>query len=453
MSATPTQMPYSIRLTILMVILSDQTVLFMVPTFVSYMVSGFYPDESDPSLISSRSGYIEGAAGCCGLIGCMFWGWISDSIGRKRALIIVLSGIIICSLSFGLSPNYEASLAARGMAGLMAGVVPISKALIQDISDESNITILYSYLGMGYGFGSIVGPLIGGVLAQPARGMIFFRGTIFETFPYFLPMICHSLIVLVAICMVLKYVKPKPAGFKAIKSDKGFADLARNKNYMMGVLVFVLIGIVQFGYRIVMACWVKVSEEDGGLGFGDEFMVGIMNSLSGVIVTFYHFYGVPELSKRFGVIDSGIVINLKLLPVIAIVSFCNLLIDRPFAFWPIIIIANGLSIALTTAYISFISIAVANSVSPDILGLATGITQSVIACIRGVSIAVFGIIFAAFQRWKLGFPFDLHFPFFIMIMILFAIFALVKFGLNRDVEKRKPIESELVSLLHTKGKV
>lgn len=445
MSATP--MPYSVRFTVLMVILSEHTILFMVPTFVSYMVAGFYPDELDQSLISSRSGYVEGVAGTMGFVGCLLWGSVSDKIGRKKALIIVLCGMIVASIGFGLAPYYEYCLFWRGVAGVMAGVVPISKALIQDISDETNVTILYSYLGMGYGFASIMGPFIGGLLAKPANNFAFLQGTVFETFPYLLPMICHSTIALTAIIMVLVFIKPKEKSKKEVKAEHGASDLLKNKNYLMGVLIFVLVGVIQFGYRIIMACWVKVKQDEGGLGFEKESMVGIMNSLSGIVVTLYHFYGVPTMSKNFGVIKSAIIINLQLIPIILIISFCNSMMGFDYLFWPMIIITNGLSIASTTAYISFISIAISNSVTPDILGLATGITQSIIACIRGVSIAGFGVIFAAFQRWKLPFPLDLHFPFFFLIVVLCLILILVKYCLSREVEKRKPVEPKAVPLL------
>lgn len=446
--ATP--MPISVRLTILVVVLSEHTILFMIPTFVSFMVAGFMPDIVDRSQISSKSGYIEGIAGTLGFVGCLFWGAISDKIGRKPALIIVLSGMIVASLGFGLSPSYEVCLVWRGVAGIMAGVVPLSKSLIQDISDESNIAILYSYLGMGYGFASILGPFIGGFLSRPTNYFPVLSDTVFDHFPYFLPMICHSTIASIAIIMVILYIKPKNSSTPtAVKTEHKSTDLLKNKNYLMGLAIFILVGVIQFGYRIIMACWVKVPKEDGGLGFENEMVVGIMNSLSGIIVTGYHFFAVPYMSKKLGVIKSGIFIVVKLIPVVVIVSFCNGLFDvwGNWVFWAVIIVANGLCIALSTACISFISIGISNSVDIEILGLATGITQSIIACVRGVSIAGFGIIFAAAQGWEIGFPFDLHFPFFFLALILVLIYTMMQFGLSKEIEtrkKKKDIEIPLI---------
>lgn len=447
-------MPFSVRLTILMVILSEHTILFMIPTFVSYMVAGFMPDVVDKSQISSKSGYIEGIAGTLGFVGCLFWGSISDKIGRKPALITVLVGMIVASLGFGLAPSYEFCLIWRGVAGIMAGVVPLSKSLIQDISDESNIAILYSYLGMGYGFASILGPFIGGFLSRPAEfAPSIFADTLFEDFPYFLPMICHSTIALTSIIMVTVYINPKKPVVQETKSDLKKTDLIKNKNYLLGLTIFILVGVIQFGYRIIMACWVKVPVNEGGLGFENEMLVGLMNSISGIIVTGFHFFAVPLMSKKFGVIKSGILIALSMIPTIFIISFCNSFIGLwdDVLFWVVIVVCNGFSIALSTACISFISIAISNSVDIEILGLATGITQSIIACVRGVSIAGFGIVFAAAQKWDIGFPFDLHFPFFFLLVILVIIYLMMQFCLSKEVETRKKKKDVEVPLIDRKN--
>jgi MFS family permease len=98
------------------------------------------------------------------VFGFLIWSSLSDKIGRRLSLIILLTGMIITSIGFSLSPSDGYALSFRILAGLMSGVLPITKALIQDVSDDTNIAVSYSYLGAGYGFSIILARLIEKVL-------------------------------------------------------------------------------------------------------------------------------------------------------------------------------------------------------------------------------------------------------------------------------------------------
>ena len=180
----------STRLTILFIILSEHMINFMIPTCIAYMMEDFIrsstlPEDLDEQ-VSYRSGCIEGLNRLMSFIGCLFWGSVSDRLGLKYSLLIVLSGLAISSLGFGLSTSFEIAVAWRMIAGLCAGTVPITKALLRDLSDDSNIAVLYSYFGTGYGLASIVGPLVGGTFSHPYRSFSVFDTGFFHEFPYFM---------------------------------------------------------------------------------------------------------------------------------------------------------------------------------------------------------------------------------------------------------------------------
>ena len=187
--ATP--IPASIKLSVLLLILSEHTTAFMIPTYIAYMMQGFIENSTNSdnleSQISYYAGNIEGLNRLMSFFGCLFWGTVSDKIGRKYSLIMVLSGLTISSIGFGLATSYTIALIWRMISGLCAGTIPIMKAMLRDLSDDSNIAILYSYFGTGYGLASIAGPLIGGFLSHPYYNFSIFDSRFFHDFPYFLP--------------------------------------------------------------------------------------------------------------------------------------------------------------------------------------------------------------------------------------------------------------------------
>ena len=188
----PSPVPLSIKLTVLTVIMSEHIVSFMMPTIVVYMVErlGHYNSAqvSDFQSVSYWVGLLEGANRLFALFGGIIWGAISDRIGRKASLMYIITGIGLSSLGVGLSTSLYSILCWRVLAGFLAGTIPITKALMRDLSDDSNISVLYSYFGTGYGAASIIGPLVGGLLSSPRESSsVLFSNSIISTFPYLYP--------------------------------------------------------------------------------------------------------------------------------------------------------------------------------------------------------------------------------------------------------------------------
>jgi MFS family permease len=164
----------------------------MIPIFIGYMVYSFFEIEVDSSNIDIEvayyTGLIEANYKFMSFLGSFLWGYVSDNISRKSTLLLVLIGNIISYLLLGLSINYSMAFSARAMAGLCAGIVPITKAIMKDVTDKTNYPKLFSYCGMGTGFGSLLGPLIGGLLSNPC--LIYpsqFTCSSISHFPYLFP--------------------------------------------------------------------------------------------------------------------------------------------------------------------------------------------------------------------------------------------------------------------------
>ncbi|OMJ76315.1 hypothetical protein SteCoe_24341 [Stentor coeruleus] len=433
---------FSVKIVVLLVILTEHALAFMMPTILAYMIHGLLSKNTDSEIsdsdISYYTGVIEGSNRFMAFIGCLIWGTISDNIGRKYSLLIVLCGICATSFGFSLAQSFEAAVAWRMFSGVFAGVIPIMKAMLRDISDDSNIAVLYSYFGTGYGLASIVGPIIGGVFSHPYRHLAIFDTPFFHDFPYFLALFTHSIFCIIAFLLILYFV-PYKAPEQSNTQDK--KSLFTNKNYLTSLFIFGFIAIVQFAYRILMTLWVKTDRNHSGLGWETEEKVGFMNSLSGIIVTIFPLIFTPILSNSLGVIKSLILLLCSMIPIVIGISWTSELDGIPL--WGLLVILNGLSIGITTVLVGFISIAVSNSVPSNITGAAMGFAQSSTALFRAFATTSTAWLYGASRQWTFGFPFDVHFAFMCIALACLIDIATIKFALDPAVEKRKQSDKEI----------
>ena len=119
-----------------------------------------------------------------------FWGSLSDRIGRRPVILAGLVGNTVFFTVFGLSNSLLMALAARFLAGAFNSNIAVAKAYIGDISDHTNLAKRMGLIGASFGIGFTFGPFIGGEFSNPAEKWELFVGTIFETYPYLLPLSC-----------------------------------------------------------------------------------------------------------------------------------------------------------------------------------------------------------------------------------------------------------------------
>ena len=94
-----------------------------------------------------------------------FWGRLSDSIGRKKVLIISLFGSAMSYVLLAFADTLELVILSRVFSGLMAGNISIAFAYVTDITDEQNRSAGLGKVSAALGLGFMTGPAIGGLLA------------------------------------------------------------------------------------------------------------------------------------------------------------------------------------------------------------------------------------------------------------------------------------------------
>ncbi|KAF9137451.1 hypothetical protein BG015_002708 [Linnemannia schmuckeri] len=125
----------------------------------------------------------------------IFWGYMSDRYGRRPILLLGLCGSSIACIFFGLSKSLAWAIISRSMCGLLNGNVGVAKSMLGEIADASNQSQAFSLFGFAWGIGMIVGPFLGGYLANPAQTFpeIFGDWEFFIEYPYFLPCFIASM--------------------------------------------------------------------------------------------------------------------------------------------------------------------------------------------------------------------------------------------------------------------
>lgn len=86
-----------------------------------------------------------------------FWGKLSDKFGRRPILLIGVTGNCIACLMFGTSKWYAWALAARALHGLLNGNLGVCKTYLKEITDETNQSRAFSFLGVTFSIGVILG--------------------------------------------------------------------------------------------------------------------------------------------------------------------------------------------------------------------------------------------------------------------------------------------------------
>lgn len=98
-------------------------------------------------------------------------GQLADRYGRKLVLAISIAGTAFGYALFAvgiLTKNIPLLFISRIIDGLTGGNISVAQAVIADISTPKNRARNFGFVGMAFGLGFILGPYIGGKLADPS---------------------------------------------------------------------------------------------------------------------------------------------------------------------------------------------------------------------------------------------------------------------------------------------
>lgn len=149
--------------------------IFLVFLGISLVIPVMPSIMNELNISGAGVGYLTAAFAFTQLIFSPFTGRAADKFGRKIIIVIGLFIFAFSELLFGLGETIEVLFLSRMLGGLAgAFIMPAVTAFIVDITTNKNRARSLGYMTAAINFGFIIGPGIGGVLAEIATRLPFF---------------------------------------------------------------------------------------------------------------------------------------------------------------------------------------------------------------------------------------------------------------------------------------
>ncbi|XP_078446557.1 protein ZINC INDUCED FACILITATOR-LIKE 1-like [Wolffia australiana] len=417
-----TSMPVKQFLYVWLVTLAGALPISSLFPFVYFMVRDLNIAKSEED-IGFYAGYIGSSFMFGRTLTSFLWGVIADKYGRKPVIFFGIGSVIILNTLLGLSVNFWTAIAARFLLGSLNGLLGPIKAYSLEISPPQYQATALSLIITSWGMGLIIGPAVGGYLAQPADKFphLFPKESIFGRFPYFLPCLCISLFAVGV--FILCFSLPETLHtHKAMKEYKPYDSLAASENgsasnvkkvhvegknhssdknlfnnwpLMSSIIVYCVFSFHDMAYTETFSLWAESDKKYGGLGFSSND-VGEVLAVSGFSLLVVQTFLYPSIVKCLGPVVSSrmagvmAILLLSMYPIFAKLFGIALLV--------VVNLASLLKNVLSMIAITGMTILQNNAVEQHRRGAANGISLTLMSLFKTVAPAAGGTVFSWAQR-------------------------------------------------------
>ncbi|XP_031270834.1 protein ZINC INDUCED FACILITATOR 1-like isoform X1 [Pistacia vera] len=391
--------------------------------FLYFMIRDFHIAKREEDI-----GYYAGYVGSAFMFGraltSILWGMIADRYGRKPVIMFGAMAIVIFNTLFGLSTNFWMAVSARFLLGSLCGMLGPMRAYASEVCRKEYQALGMSIISTSWGIGLVIGPAIGGFLAQPAEKYpsVFSKDSLFGRFPYFLPCLIisvFSLGVFIICCYLPETLHSHKECDEALDDSydaleatlsKSNMDekvqiteprcasqksLLKNWPLMSSIIVYCVFQLHDMAYSEIFSLWAVSPRKNGGLSFSSAD-VGEVLAVSGLGLLVFQLLFYPLLERNLGAVmvsRIGAVLTIPLLssyPYIAMLTGITLtLVVNSASF-----LKNLICVSITTGLFLLQN----RAVTQQQRGAANGISMSAMSLCKAAGPAAGGALFAWAQR-------------------------------------------------------
>ncbi|KAM0287203.1 hypothetical protein ACHAQH_000517 [Verticillium albo-atrum] len=191
--------------------LSEPLVHTSLTAYMFYQLKWFDPSLSDAA-IASQAGVLHASFTAAQFTTALLWGRLADSpaFGRKRVILFGLGGTCVSAIGFGFSTTFTQALCFRLLGGVTNGNVGVMRTMISEIIREKKYQPrAFLILPMTFNMGVIIGPILGGLLSDPAGSFpgLFGGVEFFERFPYAAPNLVSAVFLFMAMLSIWLFLE------------------------------------------------------------------------------------------------------------------------------------------------------------------------------------------------------------------------------------------------------
>ncbi|PIG82354.1 MFS multidrug transporter [Aspergillus arachidicola] len=418
--------------------LSEPLAQTSLQAYLFYQLRSFDPSLPD-STISAQAGILQGSFTAAQFVTAIWWGRLADAewMGRKKVLIIGLLGTCISSLGFGFSRTFASAVAFRTLGGFLNSNVGVMRTMIAEIIHEKKFqSRAFLLLPMCFNIGVIIGPILGGMLADPVKNFpqLFGPGSLLGGkdgvgwmlhWPYALPNLLSAVFIFISLLAVILGLEethevtrhrsdwgrklgkrlantfsrrrvphqqistPNPGSLtRSPRGDRPSFRQIWTPNVLLTLLVHFLLAFHtsacnSMAFVFLPAPRAPEGSRDGFFHFGGGLglpssRVGLATAIIGLIGLPLQIFIYPRVQARLGTLTSFRTF-LPFSPLAyALMPFIVLIPRYPWLVWPAFTVVIGLQVVSRTFAQPAAIILVNNSVTdPRVLGTVHGVAQSI----------------------------------------------------------------------------
>lgn len=287
--------------------MTEPVAFFAIFPYIAQMVqrNGGLP-ESD---VGFYSGLIESVFSLAQMCCLLLWGRLADGVGRKPVLVFSLVGMTAGPALFGMARSIPQMLLYRCVAGVFSGSGLIVRTMIGDHSTPETQALAFSWFGFAGNVGVFVGPIVGGLLAEPARNMpgLFDEAGFFADYPYALPGFAIAAIVAVGAVGCALFLgetlgkKGRPSGgeMRDATTDMTIRQLIKAPGVAIVVALYSHVMLLAFVFTAIVPLALFTPVPLGGMGFASAD-ISLYLAVQGASQGLWLLLVFPRLQRRVG---------------------------------------------------------------------------------------------------------------------------------------------------------